>query len=424
MTLPFRRKLFYSFLVIFLLIGTGVIYYSQGYRFDFSTLSATKTGAVYVEAQPRSLDIFLNDKKYDSSLGLIQKGTLISNVLPKKYRLELKKEGYLDYEKNIEVFPSQVARISNVILAPQKIDEQQLIDNVKGNIILDKKDKRIIVLDDQKNIYYLYNLNSPNIINLNSKISSFFRQKIEDIRIYPQEENKIIVRTSTGIYWIDINKQSFKTIKEGILEKMTVARNNLYLVELPTKQKNSTSTDSFITTTDLNLIEETRRIKLPFNGNQIENIDVSQNYQLFILKDGSIWFYNNKDENFFQLAHSGKTAKISPDEKKVFYQDKDGKSFIYFIEDEIVTLEKKKGEIMKIEIIDALKTKQIEWLDDSFHFIIDYSSKTLDISDLSIYKPANKFTIKNNPGSWVYDKEEEVVYLLKEGKISSVNLSF
>ena len=84
MTIKTRRSLLAVFVVLFVIAGIGIVYYSQGYRLDLTTLSITKTGAINIQSTPRSVSITLNDKPYKDRSSLVRRGTLISNVLPKK----------------------------------------------------------------------------------------------------------------------------------------------------------------------------------------------------------------------------------------------------------------------------------------------------------------------------------------------------
>lgn len=83
---------------MFLLIAPSIVLYSQGYRIDFENKKITQTGGLFLKISPKQADIYLNGKlsrKTDFFFG----SALIENLLPKKYKLEIKKTGYQSWKK-------------------------------------------------------------------------------------------------------------------------------------------------------------------------------------------------------------------------------------------------------------------------------------------------------------------------------------
>ena len=102
MTKKSRTILFLICLILFLIIAPLAIFYSQGYRFDFETKKITQTGGLFLKVIPKQVEVFVDGKltkKTDFFFG----SALIENLLPKKYRVSVKKEGYLPWEKNLEI---------------------------------------------------------------------------------------------------------------------------------------------------------------------------------------------------------------------------------------------------------------------------------------------------------------------------------
>ena len=48
MTKRFRRRLFYSLFLIFLITGAGLVAYSHGWRIDLANFTIQKTGGIYI----------------------------------------------------------------------------------------------------------------------------------------------------------------------------------------------------------------------------------------------------------------------------------------------------------------------------------------------------------------------------------------
>jgi len=146
MTKKTRTILFLICLFLFLLIAPSAIFYSQGYRFDFDSKKITQTGGLFLKVFPKSAEIYLDGKlkkKTDFFFGSI----LIENLLPKKYKIEIKKEGYFAWEKNLEIKEKEVIEAKNVILFPENPNFIILTKGVK-KFWLPPDQKKIILLEE------------------------------------------------------------------------------------------------------------------------------------------------------------------------------------------------------------------------------------------------------------------------------------
>ncbi len=148
-----RTILFLICLILFLLTSPLVILYSQGYRFDLSPpdggIKITQTGGLFIRAEPRQADIYINNdlvKRTDFFFG----SALIENLLPKRYKIEVKKENYLSWEKNLEIKEREVTEVKNIILFPEKLNFTALTSNQKNDVeVMDfwlSPDKRRMIL--------------------------------------------------------------------------------------------------------------------------------------------------------------------------------------------------------------------------------------------------------------------------------------
>lgn len=119
MTRKARRLLFYALVAVFLVLGAGIVLYAQGWRFDFATGRVDKVGAIFVRAFPADASISLNGKPAQSQVGFLSRGTLISDLFPKNYKLKLSKNGYDGWQENVSVAPSLVTELKYAVLVPQ-----------------------------------------------------------------------------------------------------------------------------------------------------------------------------------------------------------------------------------------------------------------------------------------------------------------
>lgn len=125
-----RRKLLYFLVFLFIIAGGSVAFYAQGYRIDPGTLGVRKIGAIYVRSYPASADMYLDgqpiEKKrsyFQKNFWFLQGGTLINNLFPKEYKLELKLEDYEDWKQTLEVKPAIVTEVKYAVMIPEKRSE-------------------------------------------------------------------------------------------------------------------------------------------------------------------------------------------------------------------------------------------------------------------------------------------------------------
>ncbi len=128
MTKNTRTILFAVCVLLFLLAAPSVVLYSQGYRFDFNPPAGGKrivqTGTFYFKVLPRGADVYL-DGKLKKKISVLTGSALIENLLPKTYKIEIKKptvhtqEGYHSWQKSLEVREKQVTEAKNIILFPK-----------------------------------------------------------------------------------------------------------------------------------------------------------------------------------------------------------------------------------------------------------------------------------------------------------------
>lgn len=433
MTHSFRKKIFWIFVVIFALTGTAIIYYAKGFRFDMATLSITHTGAIEIESAPRTVDIYLNEESYKNKSSIIQKGTLIKSVIPKKYRLVLKKEGFHDYEKNIDVQENRVTRVLNALLVPLVIQTATSSSYATGTTIVDTDNtNRIILFNEKTGTHTITSFDSTiTPINLNTKIASFFKQKIEHILFYPQETNKFLAKTANGIYRVDIKTQDVTTITTSSITFFKKDGNNLLVVSsnkpIPPSKKGTktiaTTTPDQLAIIDLTLNAVGSTITLPQQEGKIKDVLVSNNRYIFLFDNGDMYIKENPSAQEQKIAHNAQRAIFSPNGTKVLYQDYDGKIFVRLLEDDIIALDTEKNAIIRLAIIDAGRIKNIWWHWNSYHIIIQYPQK-ITLAEVTKTEPNNHTTIVQTTATIWYDQSIKALYALSENKLTRTSLEW
>lgn len=429
MSLRHRRFLLIIFIFLFLIIGAGVIYYTQGYRIDFSNFSITKTGAVSVEANVTGFTISIGKETYQDKSGLFKNSTLISNVIPGKYRILIKKDGYFDYEKNVDVLPSQVVRLLNVHMVPAVSTSTVILNGVKGNGIVDvDQSNNVLTYDSAKSTYYLYDLSSPSTagINMNQKIAGLTKQKATSLWFYPQTDNTFITLTSKGLYKMDMTAKTMTAIQEGAVSDVRIDGNNIYMIVSNPGTKPiapaSSVAPSRIVIFDLVLGSKITEFMLPFQASQIADLDAGNNLVSLLLTNGSLYLYDNSGKQISQIAHLARRMAVSDDKTKVYFQDTDGKTFVYLLDEELIALDSKQYSTLKLQLVDASHITGIYWYPDSFHLMLVYPDQ-IYLAEVTSKDPNNRFPIIKMSGVDFYSQNNKMIYNLDAGILSTLDIT-
>ena len=156
MTKKSRTILFFILIILFLVIAPSIVFYSWGYRFNFETKKIVKTGAFYFKVLPKSAQIsiapldskgnVIKEKEIIKKTDFFFGAALIENLLPKKYQIEIKKDGLYSWKKILELKENQVTEAKNIVLVPQDIGINPLTKNVED--FFPSPDEKIIILKE------------------------------------------------------------------------------------------------------------------------------------------------------------------------------------------------------------------------------------------------------------------------------------
>lgn len=113
-----RFLVFLGFIVVFIFLIPIILLYSAGYRLG-QNFAILPTGGAYVFYPESGASVYLDGALADRT-SLFERGVFIDDLDPKVYHLEVKKEGYLPWKKDIEVLEKKVAE-AYPFLIPQVI---------------------------------------------------------------------------------------------------------------------------------------------------------------------------------------------------------------------------------------------------------------------------------------------------------------
>ncbi len=110
--------------ILFVCIAPVIVLYSLGYTLDES-FSFRKTGGIFIHSDVSNSSVFV-DKEFFKSNGIFIRNTLIQDLAPnKKYLIEVHKEGYQSWEKEVYVYPSIVSE-GAVLMLPEIFETREI----------------------------------------------------------------------------------------------------------------------------------------------------------------------------------------------------------------------------------------------------------------------------------------------------------
>lgn len=147
-----KSRVFYFILaiIIFFLSAVSLLYYANGWRFDFNNHSFAKVGAITLQSEPRSAEIILNGIKVNSTTP-----STIRNILPGTLQITLQKNGYLNWSKTLTVVSGTAYQLDPIILLknqslPKPLAQDQF-DNIKvsssSKYLCGQKESTLKILD-------------------------------------------------------------------------------------------------------------------------------------------------------------------------------------------------------------------------------------------------------------------------------------
>ena len=161
MTLRTRRILYITCILIFLLAAPPLVLYTTGFRYDWEYRRLVETGSLVVKSQPTGAAIYLNGQLYKETTP-----TIINNILPGKINLEVKKDGYHIWQKNLAVYPRITTFVENIKLFLRSASETYLPAPVADYWWNAKQDKLIYSTGRELRLYNTLNQKNSLITKL------------------------------------------------------------------------------------------------------------------------------------------------------------------------------------------------------------------------------------------------------------------
>jgi len=416
MTKKARTILFLIFAALFLLISPLVVLYSQGYRIDFDNKKIVQTGGIYLKVIPKQTDVFLDGKlvkKTDFFFGSV----LIDGLLPKNYKIEVKKENYQGWEKNLNIKEKMVTEAKNIILFPENISFGTLASKVK-KIWLAPDQQKIVLKEETEQGWAL------KLYDLDKRVKSHL---IYEANISKQEadlfdlsfsENSEEIFLGSGVgeeekyFKLEINKTSpileevsppsTPEILERAVAYYEIDDDIYFLDNLGYLFKVSSSLEN--------------KIKLnenPFPLKQETDYELAVFGDYIFLRENKLLYKFNYQLNYFEeFFENTNKWRASPDSKKLAYSS-DNELWVFYLKDGV--LGKKAGDNFFLFRL-SNKIGDFYWLNsDYLVFSAGDSVKICEIDNRDKINFAKVGEFKNPDFFW--NSSDRNLYILSEEKL-------
>ncbi|MEK7510171.1 MAG: hypothetical protein AAB567_01255 [Patescibacteria group bacterium] len=454
MTKHQRIVLLLSLTLVFFLATPTLILYSQGYRIDWKAKRITQVGAFYLKITPSRVNVFV-DGKLEDTTSLISDISVVENLIPQRYAIQVSKDGYHPWKKTLEIHPKHITSAKNILLIPSEIKTRTLASRVQKfwiaphgrEAILQKMNSegewKLTKWDLEKHSEYkvfepktrkenLWNLQwSPSgdailleinagetihrsITQFNSKTSydlEFLGRQGDEIRFLPGTKDTIlfIQHLPTSSILMEANYTTKSAVPVGLGNVVTFALEDNEILWLDTKgfiwrkKMGFNSSSSALNTQPFPVHSETKYEILLLN----KRVFLKENEKVFQLNDGT--------KNFQETSSSALYVSLSPDEKKIAFSD-GSEIWISYLENQNEQPQRKKGEKVFLTRV-SQPIENVSWLDS--HHLLFSVGDTIKVAEIDDRDTINIVDVLQMPKpQFFWQPENKIFYILSEGKFS------
>lgn len=237
-----RAVAFYSSVAIFFFLLPIVLSYSLGYSVDYHTLKIYKTGIIYLKSRPSGASIYLNGRLLPDLTP-----ARIENLKPGAYKVDLKREGFYPWQKDIAVKPNMVTKADEIVLFPLAQDMRKIANYEVTDF----------VVSDKNQIYYMTNLGliRSNIDGTNFKrlsLHSNWPDRITGKRFSPDGEKFLYFNSNTiWVMKLNMSDPTAKAVESARAEEILSTPSEIINVFWYSDSRHIV----FVTDMDVNVLE-------------------------------------------------------------------------------------------------------------------------------------------------------------------------
>ncbi len=347
--------------ILFFLIAPLVLFYSQGYRFDFDEKKFVGTGGLYIKVSNTSAEIYLNGK-FIRKTGFLSNTALIKNLLPRKHDIEIRKIDFWSWKKSLSIEEKKVTKIENVLLIKKDIPFSILAQDIEDFLVSQDAKKTLLKKTTEEENWFLEEL----VLENGVKREILTKEDLVKLTQLPAEitdwkwgspKNRVLLQITSGeeisYFLLDYTSQTpvlskidfldektenisfnpknndeFFYLKDQVMFKRDLRNkenaeqtflNNLLTFKTTKDDIIWLSTSGFLFKTDYfgQMIEALNQKPFFIQKEKKYKIEI-QNSELFLLENDDL-YYLSSEGDLEKIIEGVKGMKFSPDSKKAVY---------------------------------------------------------------------------------------------------------
>jgi hypothetical protein len=369
-----------------------------------------------VKAYPKQVEVQIDEaptsrhslkEKTDFFFGSL----LVENLFPRKYKIEIKKQGYLTWQKVLEIKEKEVVEIKNLILFPETKEFSTLATDIK-DFWVSPDQKELILKEEDKNGWSLKSY------DLNANVKSHL---IDDSDISTKNPKLLSLEFSPDSKQINLeaeiaeNAKYFRLNLEKNPPTLTKINPPLATTSLVIVSK-KIGNDTFSLNKQGNLFKNQEKLNdKPFSIKQETKYDLEifQDF-IFLQEDRTLYKFNPDSKNFEKFSDGVNFLKLSPDSKTLAYVS-DYEDWLLFLKDKENKPIKKAGEKMLLLRLSE-KINDCYWLNDDY--LVLSSENTIKITEADERDKIQTWDIMTLPQPKIFfNQNDKKLYILSEGKL-------
>ena len=226
MSLLKEKHILYSLItfLILLVVTLVVMGWSMGYRFNWREKSLNSTGMIAFNSLPVGAKVSL-----DEEVASVTNGS-VSGIVPGKHHIQLIKDGYTPWEKDIEVFPQLVTEV-NALLIPISSRIEPLISGGARYPVLSPSRGRLVYFTQNGKYPGIWGLSLTGqpFLNIFKTSASPLIKDIPTVKFSngeeliwsPQEDELLVKMNDSGYFLIDLRSSDYQATSSS---EPTIAR--------------------------------------------------------------------------------------------------------------------------------------------------------------------------------------------------------
>jgi len=383
-----RKILFFTLTIIFVLMGTILVFYSRGARFDFKNWEIVQTGGIYLKTEPADVEIQVDGEPVKNKSGLLQSGTLINNLKPGTYKIFIQAQDYHSWAKEIRVVSSTVAVFDGIILFPKQ----------KAELVASPTDKFLLELNGKV-------INDSEFVRLGSLFNQLKEKQlrlpgpvlISKILPYPYNDQKFVIMTDHALYALDTEKTVVFQVSPHAKD-FTFAGNEVFWFE-----------DRGLFSFNL-ILRDQSQLNFPQELKVAEWSKIafspSGKVVAVLKRKNELIIWNRSTDKVTSLGKGITHFVFSPDSKKIAFATETGSLSVYGVKD---------GAQEEKYILESVSSpwtgiEGISWHEDNNYLFLEDKQSKLYFVGVNDYPPVNVVEAATKVKKFIYSKDDSSLY--------------